>query len=136
MTDFTDVLAANTSIPNAFEKKFPMLPKLSKRMRTFADKLPNGPQIPGVAVTVLEPPAPDKTGQPLAGFFNGPPLKGPALPGGGVVVTPGGAQTALPLSPRTPGAERGSVEFTKMPLSPGNPGAIRGTVHYSDSYGI
>jgi hypothetical protein len=134
MAKFGEVLAANTSIPSAIERKFAFLPKLSKPMADLAMRVPPGPDLPDMVVKVLEPPPPNKEGQPLAGFLNSAPITGPKLP-----AMPGGTETEakLPLSPRNPGAGRGQVEYAALPngrelLSPRNPGAARGTFSYGD----
>ncbi len=91
MAKLTSILTADLAIPLAVEKKFPMLPKLSTQLTTIAGKVPAGPDLPGVAVTVLEPPPPNKTGQPLANFFNSAPFTGPvssALPPRSVIPLP------------------------------------------------
>ncbi len=89
MAKLTNILTADLAIPLAVETKFPMLPKLSKQLTTIAGKVPAGPDLPGMVVTVLEPPPPNKTGQPLATFFSGTPFTGPvssALPPRPIVI--------------------------------------------------
>ena len=81
------ILNADLAVPQAIETKFPMLPKLSKQLSTLNGKIPAGPTLPAFAVTALEPPPPNKTGQPLANFFNGTPVKNPL-------------QTSSPFTPR------------------------------------
>jgi hypothetical protein len=71
------ILNADLAVPQAIETKFPMLPKLSKQLSTLNSKLPAGPTLPAFAVTALEPPPPNKAGQPLANFFNGTPVSNP-----------------------------------------------------------
>ena len=83
------ILNADLAVPQAIETKFPMLPKLSKQLSTLNSKLPAGPTLPTFAVTALEPPPPNKAGQPLANFFNGAPVKNPL-------------QTSSPFTPRNP----------------------------------
>jgi hypothetical protein len=118
MAKLSDVMNTNLAIPQAIETKFGFLPKISSHLSTLNGKIPAGPDIPGVAVTVLEPPAPNKTGQPLAGFFNSTPIKGPgalALPGSGsprlLVVEPDVASRGALAMQETPGgvATRGSL---------------------------
>ncbi len=135
MATLRDVLTANTSIAQAIETKFPMLPKLSVQMTTVAGQVPLGPEIPAVAITVLQPPPPNKTGQPLADFFNGPPITGPTLPGLpglGAEPTVQAVASRLPLSPVNPGAARGTTVYTGLQLSPTTPGAARGTILYGE----
>lgn len=120
MAKFKEILTANTSIPTAIENKFPILPKLSTQMAKVAGQVPDGPELPAMAVKVLEPPPPNGTGQPLAGFFNGPPI-GPSSPAPAPAAGNGGAtQTSaargdeiarrgtLQLGPRTI-AQRGTL---------------------------
>ena len=134
MTTLQTILTADTAIPAAFETKFPMLPKLSKQLVKIAAKVPVGPNLPGIVATVTEPPAPTKSGQPLANFFNGTPITGPNL--GSAAPAAAVAPVSSPLSPRNPGTERGGVNFVQMPLSPNNPGVNRGSVGYSDTFGL
>ncbi len=91
MARLADILNADLSIPQAVETKFPVLPKLSAQLTKINAKVPAGPDLPGMVVTVLEPPAPNKTGQPLATFFSGTPFTGPvssALPPRSVIPLP------------------------------------------------
>ena len=132
MTTLNTILKTNVAIPMAVEKKFPMLPKLSTQMTTIAGKVPAGPNLPGIAVTVLEPPAPNQTGQPLANFFNSAPVTIPT-PGATTTTT---VSTKLPLSPANPGQGRGNYDFASMPLSPKNQGAERGNFEYNDTFGL
>jgi hypothetical protein len=98
MATLGTILTTDVGIATAIETKFPFLPKLSTQLTTIAGKLPVGPDLPGVAVTVLEPPPPNKTGQPLASFFTSAPFTGPTgLPAGG------GAQRVIPIQDRSPG---------------------------------
>lgn len=135
MATLAAVLTADLAIPKAIETKFAFLPKLSDQMAVVANQLPAGPDIPGVVVTVLQPPAPNVEGQPLASFFNSEPITGPTLPPfpgapAGTTTTAMRA-TAMPLSPPNPGARRGSIEYAGLPLSSTNPGASRGTILYN-----
>ena len=116
MSKLADVLNTNLAIPAAIEGKFTFLPKLSTQMAKVAGQVPAGPDIPAMAVTILEPPPPNKTGQPLASFF--------------AAATPTTTGQRLPLSPPTPGAIRATVTYESLQLSPKNPGAQRGTVMY------
>lgn len=131
MATLTQILTADLAIPQAIETKFAFLPKLSAQMATVAAKVPAGPDLPGVAVTVLEPPPPNRAGQPLADFFNGPPITGPTMPGGTTAVVTA-VKAKMPLSPTTPGATRGTIEYSGLPLSPTTPGAARGTILYGE----
>lgn len=117
MSKLQDILNTNLAIPGAIEGKFTFLPKISQQMAKVAVQVPAGPDLPAMAVTILEPPPPNKTGQPLAKFFQG-----------AAITTTTGAK--LPLSPPTPGAVRATVTYGSLPLSPQNPGAQRGTVMY------
>jgi len=81
MAKLSVILTADVAIAQAIEKKFAFLPKLSTELATIAGKLPAGPDIPAVVVTVLEPPPPNKSGQPLASFFNSAPIQWPGTGG-------------------------------------------------------
>lgn len=118
MSKLADILNTNLAIPAAIEGKFTFLPKLSTQMGKVATQVPAGPDIPAMAVTILEPPPPNKTGQPLASFF------------AATTPTTTGVRARLPLSPPTPGAVRATVTYESLQLSPRNPGAQRGTVMY------
>ncbi len=129
MATLAQILNANASIPRAIENKFAFLPKVSTQLAMVATKVPTGPDIPAVAVTVLQPPPPNKAGQPLASFFNSKPITVPGMPG---TSTPTTVAARMPLSPPQPGASRGTIEYAGLPLSPTTPGASRGTILYGE----
>ena len=81
MAKLSAILAANTQIATAIETKFAFLPKLSTQLASVASQVPVGPELPAFAVTVLEPPPPNRAGQPLASFFNSTPITGPTVTG-------------------------------------------------------
>jgi hypothetical protein len=105
MAKLKDIMNTNLAIPQAIETKFGFLPKLSGQFAKVNGRIPEGPDIPGVAVTVLEPPAPNSAGQPLASFFNSAPITGP----GSLSLPDGSRRRVVVVEPDI--ASRGALEL-------------------------
>ena len=117
MATVPQILNALTKLPADIEGKFTLLPKLSQGLLKVDSMLPAGPNLP---IGVPNLPVPDLS-------------KLPNLPNPFATAPATTTGSRLPLSPSTPGAQRGSVDYgqyARLPLSPTGPGATRGSVLY------
>ncbi len=115
MATLPAVLIAQTGIPAQVEAKFGILPKIAPLMAKLAGKLPAGPDI--LPSMLAKAPVLPNIPNPPALFK-------------GTTTTTTTATAGLPLSPRTPGAPRGSVDYGVLATAPMTPGVGRGNVIY------